>query len=53
MKSSEPSHSARSIASGRVAKDADYFYLPKAFLQQASFQVMNEQRLTEETAKLY
>lgn len=38
---------------GGWPKDADYFYLPKAFLQQASFQVMNEQRLTEETAKLY
>jgi hypothetical protein len=43
----DPSHQ------GGWPKEVDYFYLPKAFLQQASFQVMNEQRLTEETAKLY
>ena len=43
----DPSHQ------GGWPKGADYFYLPKTFLQQASFQMMNEQRLTEETAKIY
>ena len=38
---------------GGWPKGADYFYLPKTFLQQASFRIMNDQRLSEEAAQLY
>lgn len=33
--------------------NTDYFYLPKKFLQQASFQVLNQQQLSDEAASLF
>ena len=43
----DPSHQ------GGWPKGADYFYLPKTFLQQASFPLISGERLSEETAQLY
>jgi hypothetical protein len=38
---------------GGWPQNVDYFYLPKAFLSKASFQVLNKQQLTEEAASLF
>lgn len=38
---------------GGWPSNADYFYLPKKFLEQASFQVLNQQQLSDEAASLF
>jgi hypothetical protein len=38
---------------GGWPQNADYFYLPKTFLQQASFEVLNQQQLSDEAASLF
>jgi hypothetical protein len=38
---------------GGWPQNADYFYLPKTFLSQASFQVLNQQQLSDESASLF
>jgi hypothetical protein len=38
---------------GGWPQNADYFYLPKTFLQQASFQVLNQQQLSDEAVSLF
>jgi hypothetical protein len=38
---------------GGWPQNADYFYLPKTFLSQASFRVLNQQQLSDEAVSLY